>query len=91
MSLSWISKGILEKGKKSILLLSLEREIGEPGTTLGTLGQNSQTKGPRRLGIKKYLPFLQRTSGKISMETDHNKQPLDYSCPLEICGSPYPN
>jgi len=74
------SKGHTGKGKKDNFHLSLEREIEEPGITLGVMGQNSKTKGSGRLGFKKHFPFLQSPGGKVSLEIDHTKQPLDHSC-----------
>jgi len=46
------SKGHFGKSEKIVFLLPLEGEVGKPSDSLGSLGENFQTKGLGRMGVK---------------------------------------
>ena len=79
-------KGHSRKSEKIVILISLEGKIEKPSDALGSMGENCQTKCLGRMGFKKYFPFLKIFRGKISVEIDINKKPLDQSSPSEVCG-----
>jgi hypothetical protein len=70
MSLAWIPKGTLDKMRKLCFTYLWQGNKDKKKFTLGKMGTDCYSEGPRWLGAEEYLLLLYSSRGKMLLEVD---------------------